>query len=235
MTLMNLGWNELTLGSLADAETTLRRALTLVQRRFQGRVQAMESLYDSLGLVLSRSGKHDEAIEILERNLRENPGHPFLAYNHVYLAQARMKKGDLPAAREAAEAALQAALANKEDPAKATEGEAAARMALAQILLEDGDAERALKESETAMDLLQRLGGVETFGLEIPYTHGRILRRMGRLSEARAALEIALQRLDENAAKIAEEPLRLRYREQVAVHQGIDRLFQEVVSDLGTT
>jgi tetratricopeptide (TPR) repeat protein len=195
----------------------------------------MESLYDSLGLVLSLRGKHDEAIEILERNLRENPDHPFLAYNHVYLAQARLQRGEGAAARTAAETALQVALAKKEDPAKATEGEAAARMALAQILLDEGDAALALRESEIAMDLLQRLGGVETFGLEIPYTHGRILRRMGRLPEARAALEIARQRLEDNAAKIAEESLRLSYREQVAVHRGIDLLFQEVVNDLGTT
>lgn len=226
MTLMNVGWSQLALGALPEAEATLRRALDLSQRRFKGEVQAMESLYDSLGRVLSLRGRHEEAVELLRKNIEDRPDHSFIVYNYVYLSQALLAAGNTRDAEETARQALAKALARNDKPDQPTEAEAAARMGLAQNHLHSGHPEEALAESKKAMKLLEKLGGVETFGLEIPLTQVRILLALERREEALPVLEHLHKQLAEQLARIPEEsPYRSTFLQDIATHREIRRLF----------
>ncbi|HEX5036778.1 MAG TPA: adenylate/guanylate cyclase domain-containing protein [bacterium] len=234
-TLTSVGFNLSMLGAYVEAEAVLRQAETLSER-FHGKGQGMESLQNSLGHVLTLQGKFAEAIERLERNLNQNPNHQYVEiFTRVYLSRAYTGAGDAERAQRLAQEALQAALRRKKNEDESTEGEAIARLALAQALEALPDGPAALAEIEIADGILGRLGGVETFGMEIPLTHARILLRVGRSDEAKTLVRSLLPRLQDQAARIPEtSAYRAAFLDGVSVHRDILRLARELGLDTET-
>ena len=226
-TLTNLGWNYCTLGLYREAEDSLRRALSL-SKKFAGLGQGMESLYNSLGRVLSLQGPLPEAIEILENNRSD---HHYVVFTHVYLSQAYSRDGRTDLALESAQKALEIALRRKHRADDMTEHEAIARMAFAQALRSQGDPAQALVESQIAWTLLTGLGGVEAFALEIPLTHAHLLVSLGHEEQAQSVVRDALHKLARQAGQIEDGNTLEAFIHRIDVHREIRHLAQKLGLD----
>ena len=232
-TVTNVGWNLAMLGAYEEAESVLQQALTLTTR-FRSPVQGMESLNDSMGRVLYLKGNYDEAIAFFEMNLVQHPDHRFLVFNLAYLAQAHLAKGRIDLAQAKAEEALRVALSKKSSPEEVTENEAAARVVLAQIHLKRGHAQEALFESAKAMEILEKLKGVETFGFEIPLVHAEILRFLGRHDEAREMTGCTIVDLLSKARAIPDTHYRESFLSGIQAHRDLLQMARELGLDTET-
>lgn len=232
-TVTNVGWNLAMLGAYDEAEKVLQQALSLATR-FRSPVQGMESLNDSMGRVLYLKGSFEEAVAFFEMNLVQHPDHRFLVFNLAYLAQAQLAKGDIEMAQAKAEEALRIALSKKSSPEDLTENEAAARVVLAQIQLKRGNANGALFESAKALEILEKLKGVETFGFEIPLVHAQILLLLERHDEFEALLTRTCRDLMEKARNIPDEDYRRGFLE-IQVHRDLLQMARELGLDRETT
>lgn len=232
-TVTNVGWNLTMLGAYDEAEKVLQQALSLATR-FRSPVQGMESLNDSMGRVLYLKGQLDEAIAFFEMNLVQHPDHRFVVFNLAYLAQAHLAKGNMDLAQAKADEALRVALAKKSSPDDLTENEAAARVVLAQIQLKHGDPRGALFQSAKALEILEKLKGVETFGFEIPLIHAELLLILGRHNEVEALLTRTCRDLREKAQNIPDENYRRQFL-AIKAHTDLLQMARELGLDRETT
>ena len=86
--LNDLAWTLLQLKEFAPAEQRAREAVT--------RMPNFGAAWDTLGLILTHAGRHDEAATALERAITLGGRHPLLL---AHLARARFGLGDIAAAR----------------------------------------------------------------------------------------------------------------------------------------
>ena len=86
--LNDLAWTLLHQGDSAQAETHARAALALAPR--------FVAALDTLGMILSKDRKIDEAAQVFEQALRHGGRQPPVL---IHLAQVRLSQGDEPAAR----------------------------------------------------------------------------------------------------------------------------------------
>ncbi|HSA58898.1 MAG TPA: adenylate/guanylate cyclase domain-containing protein [bacterium] len=230
-TVTNVGWNLTMLGAYDEAEAVLQQALGLTTR-FRSPVQGMESLNDSMGRVLYLKGSLDEAIAFFEMNLVQHPDHRFLVFNLAYLAQAHLAKGNIDLAQAKADEALRIALSKKSSPEDLQENEAAARVVRAQIQLKRGDPRGALFESAKAMEILEKLKGVETFGFEIPLIHAELLLLLGRHDEVETLIGRTCRDLIAKAQNIPDAVYRRHFLD-IQVHRDLLQMARELGLDTG--
>ena len=207
--LANAGHASMELGAYAEAERMLREAMTTAERLGLSTVAAAAK--HNLGLARMRQGAIEagrqteaEAVEAFrsqgERRLE--------AASRMYLAMILIQ------AKRLEEAEREALLAV--DLAAAIHGLRAAALAvLAAVRLERGAAAEALVSAAEAMQLLDRLGGLEEGESLSHLIHAEALHATGDILSARAAIATARERLLARAERISDASLRASFLERV--------------------
>ena len=146
---MNLGYASLVEGNDAHAEGLFRRALAVWEREERTHPNVFRAL-GNLGTALQQQGRHDEAIEVIERALRIadetfDPDNGDRAYVMTDLGIVHLARGDRKAAVAVLTEALEIRLKRPGLPPELPR----LRFALAEALL-DTDPQRALELARTA-------------------------------------------------------------------------------------
>jgi tetratricopeptide (TPR) repeat protein len=208
----SVGYACIEIGAFADGETALREVLEQAER--MGLPNIAATAQQNLGLALMRLGKLDEACAVEGQAMeafRVSGNRRMEAASRYYLALALLVAGDLPRAEEEAKAAVaQAELAPMLPPIVA-EGSAI----LGQILLARGRGDEALAAAQTAMRLLEEMGGIDGGESTIRLVYAEALAACGREDQAKAAFADARARLLVAAAKISDPEVRRRFLELV--------------------
>jgi tetratricopeptide (TPR) repeat protein len=184
----------LEVGAYTEAERALTEALPAAVRL--GIPQVAASVRENLGKVLTALGRTDEARAVLLEARASFVAHGDRRNEAIcvmYLADAGA--GDLARAEEDARQAV--ALLELGSPMRI-----AALATLARVLLDRGAVAEALATSEEAMTLLAAAGAIEEGESLARLTYARTLHASGREAEARAALDVARERVLQRAAKI---------------------------------
>jgi serine/threonine protein kinase/tetratricopeptide (TPR) repeat protein len=214
--LPNLGFGLIKVGAFARAESTLRRAMGDAARMGRNTAGAAHNL----ALVLGRLGAFDEAVTLARGAVDDchRAGHVRLegASRH-YLARILCWRGALDEAAAEIERAmpLLAPFANVRCEALATASEIARRQ---------GRHARALELSSSAMEILEREGGVED-DLMVRATHADALTAAGRTVEADAVMRTAHAALMRQASLIGDASVRASFLENVPEHARIAAAF----------
>ncbi len=213
----NLGYTYIQLGAYGRAAALLETTLRDAERMGQPFIVTIAQ--QNLGLALGNLGQPARAAEAqlaaLASFIRQGDLH-LAAVSRTYLAQQHLRSGDFTGAVREAGLALETLTHNP--PSRAL-----ALAVLAQARAESGDAAGALAPAREAHAILESLGGLDEGELQIRYALAAALDGGGRADEARAVTAVAIQRLDELAAKL---PLALRpdYLDRVPEHAGVRRL-----------
>ena len=128
-----------------------------------------------------------------------------------YLALIQLEAGQLADA----EAAARQALAVASMPPVLPLNQAESWSILARVLLARGKHDEAVEWATAGLDALERLGGIDDGEALIRLTHAEALAAIGRVDQARAALERARERLHERAARFTDPLLRASFLERV--------------------
>ncbi len=215
---MNLADADNRVGAYVEAETGLRAALEKL-RRLGNRLMEGYALLN-LGYALVRQRRSEDAAPIFQESLAiaEETGESRLALGaRIYLAQARLIHEPAEAQRQAEEAAREAEEAGFHQLASlglSTAGYAAVRAEAV---------DDAVRFATEAMEIRDRLGGLEEDEGEIFAVLARALETAGRTDEARAVRERGRERVAAIAAKISDDELRRRFCEDVRAHQVLGR------------
>jgi hypothetical protein len=126
-------------------------------------------------------------------------------------SDALLARGELEAAEREARVAVIVAMA-------VAPAHASALGRLARVRLARGDGPTALELSKQAMELCERLGGLEEGEALVRLTYAEALAACGRAAEAAAAARAAHARLIRSAATIREHAVRAAYFEAVPEH-----------------
>ncbi len=164
-------------GVLASKSGRTGEAVTLLRRAVQARPEHAESQF-ALGNALWDSGSKEEARAAWEQTLRSARRHVGALLN---LARAQGDAGDLVAAVATCRTAVAAA-----------PNGALPQAALAAALLAAADPEAALEAADAALAL-------DPASHDGHFQRGTALRRLGRLGEARTALEAAVRLAPDHA------------------------------------
>ncbi len=195
------------IGLFAEAERALRDAHAEASRLGLGRVRATAA--HNLGIVVADHGAIAEGRALEEASILAfdaEKDHRLGSAARYYLADILMRAGDLDAAlREAVRAEEVAAAGGSESskiPAIAT---------LARVELAMGRIDAALADAERAKRALDAAGGIEEGDVLVRLTHIEALLAAGRGDDAREALAVAAERVQQKADKIREDALRERF------------------------
>jgi tetratricopeptide (TPR) repeat protein len=195
---VHLGFAYLEVGGYREAELALRDALSAAER--MGLHNVVATSKHNLGMALARLGMLDEAAQVEDEAVRlsvaQRDSRIEGASRH-YLAGIQLLRGDY-------EQAENEALAAAEMLRVAPPSRAHALATVAQIRLAQGRRQEALHVAEEAMTLLESLGAIEEGETTVRMVHSHALYENGRVEEARAAIQIAVRRLHDRAAKIAD-------------------------------
>jgi predicted ATPase len=170
----------------------------------------------NLGYALIMDGRVEDGMERLREAaaLAETARDARLAvFVRVYQARGRLQRGLDPAEFDPAEAAAEAEAVGLPGVA------VLALTAAAQAALLRGDAADALAASEKAMEMRDRLGGVEEDEAEVYLAHARALRLAGRDQEADRVIAAGKARLEAVASQIVDPEWRRRFLRDVAAHR----------------
>lgn len=198
-----LGWSQLELGRLTEAEGSLRRAVERAAGR--GLVVFELSALQNLGLLMALRGRLAEAIRLEQQALTRTAIQEHLRL-HVgcreILARIHIMAGDAVSAEEQAQRAL----------AELTNGapqRAPCLALLAQSLLAQGDVEHAAACAAKAVESLRRVGGIEsTEQLWVWLARADVCRASGDDAAAREAQRTARDLVLARAARISDDELR---------------------------
>ena len=207
----NVGNALMLLGAYQRAEIVFREVLDLAEPM---KLNLVPGALANLGFTLSRIGALDTAWEIESRALAlcAEQGHRrFEAVASLYLALILAMQRDVDAAVQLARSGVTLAAASPPTLAQAH------AVLAAGLLLRDESAE-ALVEARAAMDLLERLGGVEEGEALIRLVYMSSLAREGDAGAARAAAREARERLQERAERIANPSWRRSFLNDVPEH-----------------
>ncbi|APR79789.1 Adenylate cyclase [Minicystis rosea] len=200
-----VGFAEAELGLFAEAEATLRAALTAGERLgvFNITVRAQ----NNLGHVLGRLGRLDEARAVEERAIEGcvAQGDPRLeSASRLYLAEILWLAADRDGAEREARAAL--ALSSTAPGARAR-----ALGLLGRILLDAGRAAEALAPAEDAARLLDALGRIDEGESSIRLALAEALAATGDAARAREAITLAATRVHARAATVSDPARRASF------------------------
>ena len=201
-------------GAYAQAEKELTSALDQC-RRVGLRLDEGYGLIN-LGYSLSRQGRILEALSAIEQaaEIARSTGDVRLGLV-VTIYRARALAGDAP--QKAAEAAEDAA-----QRAEAHGLEALAALALtvaAAALLAADRPKDAVIRSQRALEIREKLGGIEEDEAEVFLTHARALSALGRERDAASVRIEGRQRLEEIAGRIGDPALRQSFLQDIESHR----------------
>jgi tetratricopeptide (TPR) repeat protein len=211
--LMLLGSAEEIVGHYEQATESLQAALALATRLKTVFLQA--SVSTSLGFVFLALGKISSAIEHFQsasehaEAIRENRTLAAALAGKARALCLQNQGEDLLRAYVAAEQALKLS----QDQALPVEAES--RMTLAQVCLAMDKKDHALEHAAVAVKLLDKLGTMERFEIEILLTAHDALEATGRADEARAVLTRAWQTFEEQADRISDAAVRDSFMKNV--------------------
>jgi tetratricopeptide (TPR) repeat protein len=213
LTMSNLGFTQMLVGELADAEASLRRAHALAER--MGLRTVVPFAMHNLGAVLYYRGEHlDEARRAEELAVAAfvRQGDPRLeAASRIYLSAILLAMGDAPGAEEA----VRAALGNENAGEQMRVG---LHAQLARVLGAKGEIEASLAAAREAMRLLEPLGVIEDFDALARLSIAEALDGAGHREAARDALASAVRRLEERADRLKNPRLREGFLRKISVH-----------------
>ena len=198
--LANLGYTFGLVGSLAQSEQTLQKAIGF------GRTLGMEMLVrvceHNLGMTIARLGRLDEAREIELRAsdfLEQSRLGRLAGFSRLYLARIELWRGDTDAALAQAERALE--LFSRSAPIVVPYVSAV----IAEAHRLSNRAELAVQESERALRALASHGSTGEGESFIRLTGARALHTAGDLEAARAAIQSAREYVLTQAATLPED------------------------------
>jgi tetratricopeptide (TPR) repeat protein len=211
----NLGYMYCELGDFARAEAALRQALAETER--MGLHELTAAVKHNLGRVLGLRGQLPEAAR-LERDAIDSvlkQGEPRVeGVARTYLSEILAADGDFSGAEVEAELAVDVLTV-------APSLRVAALGALARARLGRGEAERALEAAREAAAALAALGEIEEGESSVRLTFAEALAQNGLDAEARAAVEIARDRLLARAQRIEDETWRRRFLHDVPLNERV--------------
>jgi tetratricopeptide (TPR) repeat protein len=209
---MNAGYAQMMLGVYAQAETTLRAALSAAQRL--GIATVASPIRQNLGLVLALRGSLHEAraTEVSALDMALEQGDALVAvWSHAYLAQILVMARNYWGAEREARAAL--ALID-DDPAASSY----ALAMLASALLGTGKRLEALETALEAVVTVEKLDAAEEGQAHARLVHAEARWENGDTENARIAIADAASRLRARARRIDHAALRRSFLENVPVN-----------------
>jgi tetratricopeptide (TPR) repeat protein len=165
------------LGQTATADFVLGLNAAAAAAVQQGKMAELKRLFEE-GVAAGAAGRHDEAIEKFKQGLAIGPD-CFDCYNRIGSLHVQKKEYDL------AEAAYKKSTEIKPDNPMAYSG-------LATVYNNTGKADLATQASAKAIEMLGAAGGAGG-GAEAAYNQGVILWNQGKIADAKAAFERAVQ------------------------------------------
>jgi tetratricopeptide (TPR) repeat protein len=192
------------LGLADQAQKLAREAIAAAERA--GIFYVAYGARANLALALLRAEKWQEAADEADRAARyaSERGERYLrTASLLYHAIALMNLGDL----DAAESDARACIAAEEFPSYVAHGLAV----LAQIRLRKSDASGAMEHTARGMEILHRVGGLESGESLLRLVFAQSLAAAGQEKGAKAALADARARLKERAEAIRDEATRDAY------------------------
>jgi tetratricopeptide (TPR) repeat protein len=206
---LNVGYANMELGALEDAENALRKARASAE--VMGLANLVGVANHNLGLVLCRAGSVEEARAVEQAAVdafEAQKDTRMAAASRSYLACILTDAGDLAGAEAEARSSV-TALAERA-PVRSL-----ALAILARVLLARGQHEEALPYAEEAIRLFELLEGAEEGEALIRLTHVEALERCGERDRARLALRAAAERLRARSDKIKDEGHRKSFLERI--------------------
>jgi tetratricopeptide (TPR) repeat protein len=209
---IHAGFAEMELGRYQEAEALLSDALRRADRMGLRRLRALAA--HNQGLALARLGDPEGG-----RRLEEEAMATFGSLGErrleagcsVYLALILSDQRLGAAARRAAHTAV-------EQSRGVPPLEAYALAVAANLHAQGGDAPTALELSQRAVDIADRLGGLESGEGLVRLVHAEALHAEGRIDDAHRAMDRAVTRLRQRAALIEPAALRTSFLEKVPEH-----------------
>ncbi len=205
---VNQGYALMGVGRYAEAEAVLRAVVAAAEG--MGTSYAAAVGKQNLGMAIARQGRHAEGLAMLHESvavLHAQGDVRMEGASRDYLAIANLLAGDLEGAHREASAAVSGLTFS---PLRAQ-----ALSTLATVEMRLGKLEQALAHTREAMDLLQKLGGLEEGESNVRLAWAEALHASGDLEAARAAIAAARDRLAERATKIGDESMRQSFLEAV--------------------
>jgi tetratricopeptide (TPR) repeat protein len=205
----NIGDALLKLGAFAEAEQTLRSAISLAERL--GQENPAAAARSTLGLALLHRGALAEARaeeEAAIEALRAQGNARLEGYSRSYMARILARIGDLSGAERQARAAI--GLLDPNPPARAY-----ALATLTDVLLAAGRAAEALAAAAAATQIVDALHGLDEGEALIRLVYAEALERTGDLDAARAAAAAARALVLGRAEKIRDPARRQSFLEHV--------------------
>jgi len=206
---VHLGFGYLEVGGYREAEFALRDALASAER--MGLYNVVTTSKHNLGMALARLGALDEAAAVEAEAVRmaASQGDKRVeGGSRHYLATIHLLRNDI-------EVAEQEALAAAEMLKVAPPLRAHALATVAQLRMTQKRYPEALAVAEEAMALLESLGGIEEGETAVRLVYGEALYQAGEQDKARAAIEVAAQRVTERARKIKDAEWRESFLKRV--------------------
>jgi len=207
----NYGNALMQLGAYARAEIVFREVLDLAKPM---QLNLVPGALANLGFTLSRIGALDTAWQVESEALRlcgEQGNRRFEAVASIYLALILAMQRDLEAAVQLARAGVNLAVSSPPTLAQA-------HAVLSAMLLLRDESDEALAEARKAMELLERLGGVEEGEALIRLMLMSALARKGDTVAACEAAAEARDRLELRAERIANPAWRRSFLSDVPEH-----------------
>jgi eukaryotic-like serine/threonine-protein kinase len=211
----NLGYIYAELGDFTRADGALRQALADAERL--GLHEVAAAAQHNLGRVLGLRGQAAEAARLEREAIASfgRQGEPRLeGVARTYLSEILASGGDFAGAEKEAALAVEALRV-------APSLRVAALGGLARARLGRGDAPGALEAAQEAATELAALGEIEEGESSVRLIHAEALAQNGADAEARAALEVARERLLARATRIEEPSWRERFLNDVPVNARI--------------
>ncbi|MEJ7732647.1 MAG: AAA family ATPase [Polyangiaceae bacterium] len=206
---VSVGYAYLELGAHLDAEAALRDALGAGER--MGLSHACALARHNLGMALALLGRLQEArtLETEAATAFEAQGNRRLeGHARIYLAMILLMLHELDTADEEARLAVVVSAASPP-------GRAQALATLAQVKLARRSVGEALEAARDALELLERLGGLDEGEALVRLSHAEALAAAGQSDPARRAIAVAHRRLMERAARISDAEWRRSFLERV--------------------
>jgi tetratricopeptide (TPR) repeat protein len=210
----NVGFGQISVGRIADAEATLRRALAITLE--MGTVRTTTIVTQNLALAVLFAGRPEEALQLAEdaeRMAREQDAPRIAGAAVLYQARALLASGDAAEAHRRAERAVVALADVPPTRAYALGVVAEARLALA---------EPAVELAASAVALADQLGGIDEGDAYVRWVLARALIATG--ADASAVIGNALDRLSVVAARISDADGLAAFWDGVPEHRALRAL-----------
>jgi len=223
-----LGFAYIEVGGYAEAEVALRDALASARR--MGLFNVVATAMNNLGIALARLGQLDEAMRVEAEAIHLaglQGDQRIVGASRHYLALIHQLRGEHAQAEQ--EALMATEVLRVAPPLRAH-----ALATLGQVRLNQGRTRQARKAAQEAIRLLEKLGGIEEGETTVRLVDAETLYACGEVDAARAAITVAVARLDERAGKIKDRHWRRSFLERVPDNaQTLNRAEEWLERELG--